>query len=361
MVSSEDSPPSGKISRSKARINQPQIWPAVQKHNQNVVVRNGNCGAHIELNKARQQNIPNTQQNWKPTPPAELIQIKEDMEERRRVSLETKIKAAIRNYPPRHCDEDEDSMKTKRDLVPRWTRHRRLSRHENKDTDESVQECPNIIDYLKQNDGKDLQALMDIIKKELSISPVDPASETVPQRSVKDDTVKTDTNPHLRSIFNPNAPEFYSHRVIAAPQDSPVYAMPQIEMPRIEVPPEMYSTCLFQHQPLQQKIYTAQICSNTESYYPASHQAQYGNTPVWNGGQPYTASDDGPGLAMHALQPAVAEYVMASFKKKYPLTGNLKAAPKLDGRKRHASTIQQRVEFLLWRVKEGKAQKPPNA
>ncbi|RFU31849.1 hypothetical protein B7463_g4467, partial [Scytalidium lignicola] len=377
MIPSEDRIPLGNITKSNPWLNRPRAHPATKAYDSSSVSRLGNASTHLEMVKNEQhQDISHSIGKKKPTPPAELIKVKENMEESERISLESKIRASIKNYPLRHTDNSQNSVETKRDpaIIAQGVAKRRpkyasvnWTRHD--DPKDGVQECLKIIDHLKKNDVKKLQVLRAALKEETSLPSAESTSELATPSSGKEDIKDTEsTVPRCGSAFNPNAPEFYSHRGMFPSEQGPVYTMSQTEMlPSQVILPGKYPPRLFQHQPFQQEMYQYVGIPSTQnwlirdSHCQINHQYQYENTRQWNRPQSATnhvqpaLSDEGHGHVTYVLDHVYARSLMASFKKGFPLTGELKAVPQIDGRKRHATTIQQRLEYLLWRQKEAKA------
>ena len=65
--------------------------------------------------------------------------------------------------------------------------------------------------------------------------------------------------------------------------------------------------------------------------------------------------DEEHGRVAQAINPDWAKSIMEKFVVKYPLTGKLKAAPTATAQGRHATVIQQKLEFLLMKEREKKA------
>lgn len=65
--------------------------------------------------------------------------------------------------------------------------------------------------------------------------------------------------------------------------------------------------------------------------------------------------ETGEGRIAKVLEKTLAERLLAKFMEKYPLTGKAKAAPAAMADPKHATVIQQRLEYLLLEEKERKA------
>lgn len=342
--------------------------------------RNWSSTSFIQRANINEFQDPEEERRWymltirgkNPAPIARPPRRRQNMGEHEFVRLDSQMRELVKNYPV-HAGNSRN-ISTQLEIEPVS-----LVRTPRKDhtmpvplelllgqDPERIEQCLKIIDKLKIQDMKTVQVLVDAIKGPTTLLPLHLPSKPKTISSREDATEKlVSKSPFSGLVLNPNAPEFRSQRVNLPSEPQPMHMIPKMEVLQDQKPlPGQHRQTSILQQSLQPRLHQStierpwthswsvrEVHHQEDSYYIHRNtiQSNKQNSTI-NLVQLYT-NDRGCGR----LEPAYAEWVMAAFKRRYPLTGALKAEPYIDCRKRYATAIQQRLEYLLWRQKESKA------